>query len=242
MAKVSDSTPKNGTNYTNLVGDEELGLLLSRIHSAQIRTGNELETHIKNLIIYPIVTLETLYQKGICRETEVIIKPHKPKSGDAEGIIVDFAVIFHSRSKVALIELKSSAQFDTQKTPQIYNKLNQMAQYINHPGLGYQVNIAVCVFYASDSLSIYEGFKRCGFKQSEVITGIQFCELLGVHFEDVMNKVAEDQPENKNYILMAVERIRQGLPVTPEEYFAQKKRQEAEQLRFHWDGGRNGGI
>jgi hypothetical protein len=243
MVKISDSPLKGTTNYVHLVGDQGLAQLLSQIQSAVIKTGNELEKHINDLIPGDSVTdLSSLYRANPDKTTEVIVKPHKPKSGNKDGIIVDYAVISHSRLKVTLVELKSSSRFDTQKAPQIYRQLNEMGQYINHPGLGYQVDIAVCVFHSSDPLAIYEDLKRVGFKPGEVITGIQFCNLVGISFEAVMSKIAEDQPENKNYILMAAERIRQGLPITPEDYLAQKEKVRSEQLRLHWYGGCDGEL
>ena len=45
MAKISDSKGRSDTNsgYARLFGSQPLGRLMSRVHAAVIRSGNELE-------------------------------------------------------------------------------------------------------------------------------------------------------------------------------------------------------
>ncbi|SMN11301.1 hypothetical protein SPBRAN_1557 [uncultured Candidatus Thioglobus sp.] len=44
MVKIEDSHPKKVSgSYSRLFGDDDLGYLMSRVQSASIRAGNELE-------------------------------------------------------------------------------------------------------------------------------------------------------------------------------------------------------
>ena len=52
MAKISDSRGRSDedSGYTRLLGNAKLGRLLSRVQSAVIRRGNELESFIERAV------------------------------------------------------------------------------------------------------------------------------------------------------------------------------------------------
>ena len=70
MVKLSDSKPKSGGDaQTRILGNEELGYLLSQVQSAMIRSGNELEDLIRDSIPEnQLTTLEAL--KDITRNPD----------------------------------------------------------------------------------------------------------------------------------------------------------------------------
>ena len=68
MAKISESKERSDTNsgYARLFGSQHLGKLMSRVHAAVIRSGNELEKIIEvgtpvkdkgNIGCYPRATM-----------------------------------------------------------------------------------------------------------------------------------------------------------------------------------------
>jgi hypothetical protein len=89
MVKLSHSKPKaGGQAHTRIIGNEQLGLLLSKVQSAVIRSGNELEEIIRdNIPLGQLTTLEEL--RNITRNLQnlppiqVVFKPSKPDPDDA---------------------------------------------------------------------------------------------------------------------------------------------------------------
>lgn len=210
MAKVSDMTGRTDGAYTRLFGDEKRGYLLSQVHGAVIRSGNELEKYIGTMIAP--ANLNTLQRiiKGDFRNqsTEIVLNPGKPKVGEKDGIVSDFGVFFHRQSRFNIIELKAGDTFDTQKSPAIKKNLQAVVEHISH-ATHYAGSFYVCSFNAGTKEAIVSGFKRA-FTLGQVLTGHELCLMLGVDYEDVRTWVEAHQTENRDYFDTMAEKARNG--------------------------------
>ncbi len=237
MAKIANMKGNPNSNFTQLFGNQELGLLMSRTQAAVISAGTELERHIVELI--PDEKFTDL--KGVksplpnALDVEIMYKPKKPGRGRSRGITADFAIFFHSRQEVYVIELKSGTDFDTQKAPAIQSNLSDILDYICDQ-TGYGGKFFICSFFTEDPQAIVKGLKGA-FSEKEVLTGPRFCAYLGIDFEDVYERFMADQPDNINYFMSVVDEVKAQQNLDPAAYFEQQRKEQAEQLRFHWTGG-----
>ena len=96
-----DETP---SGYERLFGNRQLGMLMSRVQSAVISTGNELESMIAS---------EIEDTKGI--SIQKVNKENRVFNGikDGHDIIIDCVV--EKEGKIRLIEIKDGDTFDTKK-------------------------------------------------------------------------------------------------------------------------------
>ena len=204
MAKIEDSKPKGTSRgYHRLFGNDELGDLMSKAHSAVIRSGNELEELIKERIT-PIGDLnvflgrETLPEgvflatkKEIKRCTELYINDKNP----------DFIIFKHraGHQRCYLIELKDGHVFDTKKVLGERQTLHAFAER-NASSLKYSISIHFCAFNQEDRQAVWDGFKR-GIDYEEAMTGRQFCEILEIDYDEIVKERLQYIDGNMRYFI-----------------------------------------
>lgn len=219
MAKLSVMTGNPDTNFTQLFGNKQAGALFSQAQAAMISYGTEMENFIIGLLPNDRLTTLQNIRGGIKQSNrEFIIKPKRPKSGDKAGLVADFGIVDHHRQTASIIELKLGAAFDTQKAPKMRETLQTIADYITSL-TGLSTDYYVCAFYADEVDGVYEGLKRA-FEKQNILTGRQFCRLMEIDYEVVMDKAVADQPDNLNYFLLRADEIRAETGAEPHRYFA----------------------
>ena len=188
MALIRDRQGRTDGAYTRLFGDPQLGSLISRVQSAVISAGNELE----KLIIERANTIENvdeflrqdIYPEGVFVATKAATK--KCKTIDAVSAEPDFVVFERSarRQHCYIIELKDGDAFDTKKAAGERESMHRFVSVIA-PVVQFTITVHFCCFNRDDRHAIVDGFKR-KITLEEAMTGREFCSLLGIDYDEIV--------------------------------------------------------
>lgn len=213
MALIRDRRGRGDGGYTRLFGDPELGNLISRIQSAVIASGNELEKLIierSNIIKDLDVFLQQdIYPESVCIATKAAIK--KCKTIVSVSAEPDFVVFQRrpSRQHCYIIELKDGDAFDTKKAA---GERESMHRFVNviAPLVRFTITTHFCCFNQNNRRAIVDGFKR-KITTEEAMTGQEFCQLLSIDYEEIVKFRQEHQIKNFQYFareLLAIQPVR----------------------------------
>ena len=202
MAKIRESDPKNRSgSYDRLFGHEQLGELMSKVHSASIRAGKELEALIKERIDIVDDLDEFLddlqndvIHSGIFLVTKSVIKKSKLHINGSEPDFIIFKD-YHCY----IIELKDGHVFDTKKVAGERASLYGFADR-NIEKLTNNISVYFCSFNQEDHHVIWDGFKRM-IDFDEVMTGREFCELLEIDYDEIVEIRSRDAEDNIHYLV-----------------------------------------
>ena len=98
----------------------------------------------------------------------------------------DFIIFVLDREKICnIVELKDGDSFDTKKSS---SELESLRAFTNHiaPKIPFMVRFYICCFNQNDKTRIIEGFKK-RFEQDQVLTGREFCNLLGIDYDSIID-------------------------------------------------------
>lgn len=209
MSLIRSRKGRDDGGYTRLFGDPSLGRLLSRVQAAVIAAGSELE----KLIIERancLPDVDAFLNKDIVPDGTYVA----PKAALRRSRILNYAavepdfMVFRRRGRehnCYLIELKDGDTFDTKKAAGEKESLNRFMVAIA-PHIRYTVSIHFCCFHRTRKEEIVEGFKR-KITLAEAMTGVEFCELLGIDRDAILAQRARDQEENLSYFVQELIRI-----------------------------------
>lgn len=199
LARRKDGRDDGG--YTRLFGDAKLGALISRTHGACISSGIMLEKSILEHAKSNAFLIEDLDEflrpdllcEGVFLASKRAIK--RSKIIDSPKSEPDF-VIFERRGlrqHCYVVELKDGDAFDTKKSSgergTIHGFVNRLAPHVR-----YTVSVHFCCFNQDDKDAIVNGLKR-RITHEEAMTGKEFCALLGIDYEDFVQRRRENQSE-----------------------------------------------
>jgi len=212
MAKLKDANPKNiSGGYDRLFGLPALGLLMSKVQSTVISSGSELERLIKSRVQSVDALDGFLHQDvmpdGVFLATKRQIKNSKtPKYKGAEP---DFMVFKRreGRQRCHIIELKDGHVFDTKKAEAEHTAIHRFIER-NAMHLPFMISTHFCAFNQDDKMVIYDGFKR-KIDLAEAMTGREFCELLEIDYDEIVETRSADRPANVRYFVSELLRIPQ---------------------------------
>jgi hypothetical protein len=203
VALLKSAPGREAGGYERLFGDAKLGRLLSRVQSAVIRAGAELEQviiELANTIKDADAFLDAdILQEGVFAVPKKVLK--KSKRLNYAGVEPDF-VVFKREGKTQhcyLIELKDGDTFDTKKAAGEKESMQRFLTAIA-PHIQFTMSIHFCCFHRLTKQEIVQGFKR-KITINEAMTGPEFCELLGVDYNAVLTKRKEHQEENLKYFV-----------------------------------------
>jgi hypothetical protein len=189
-----DETP---SGYERLFGNRQLGMLMSKVQSAVISTGNELEG---------MLAKEIKDTKGI--SIQKINKENRVFKGikDGHDIIIDCVV--EKNGKFMLIEIKDGDTFDTKKVAGEVESLLTAKEHIKktHNLTDSEVLVFYCSFNATSHEQIERGAKGLLPKNS-AMTGKEFCNLVGLNFDKIVQERKKDQQENLDYFISELKKI-----------------------------------
>ena len=185
------------SGYERLFGNRQLGMLMSKVQSTVISTGNELEgmlaSQIKdtNGISIQKINKENRVFKGI-------------KNG--HDIIID--CVIEKNGKFMLIEIKDGDTFDTKKVAGEIESLLTAKEHLikTHKLKEQDVLMFYCSFNATSHEQIEKGAKGLLPKNS-AMTGKEFCELVGLDFNKIIQERKKDQQENLDYFISELKKI-----------------------------------
>lgn len=185
------------SGYERLFGNRQLGMLMSKVQSAVISTGNELEGILAS-------KLEKAHGVSICKinKENRVFKAIK----DGHDIIIDCVV--EKNGKFMLIEIKDGDTFDTKKVAgEVASLLKAKAHLIEHNKLKEQdVSIHYCSFNATNHEQVEKGAKGL-LPKGSAMTGKEFCDLVGLDFNKIVQERRKDQQENLDYFISELKKI-----------------------------------
>lgn len=189
-----DETP---SGYERLFGNRQLGMLMSKVQSAVISTGNELE----GMLASQIKDTTGISIQKINKENRVF-KGVK----DGHDIIIDCVV--EKDRKFKLIEIKDGDTFDTKKVAgEVASLILAKAHLIKTHNLKDEdVSLHYCSFNATSHEQIERGAKGL-LPKGSAMTGQEFCKLVGLDFDKIVQERKKDQQENLNYFIGELKKI-----------------------------------
>ena len=204
--KIKNTKPgrKDGA-YTRLLGNEQLGALISRVHAASISSGIELEALILEksdlFLVKTAEEMESLLTNGEKYDKKTYLIPKKVVKNSPKFKFKhepDYLILKKETKTLYITELKDGDAFDTKKSAGEVESLRRFQNEISE-------NIP------SDKEKIIQGFKS-KIKQDEAFTGKEFCELIGIDYQAIVDKRKEqDQKENLKFFceeLLKIEECR----------------------------------
>ena len=175
----------------------------SKVQSAVISSGSELEKMIANLVPN-ILDLDSFLEQEIMPDGVLLARKLQIKrcnTLDFAGPEPDF-MVFKRRGGIQqchIIELKDGHVFDTKKASaerqSMHGFIEQNAQHIQ-----YRFQAHFCAFNQQDREAIWEGFKR-RITREEVMTGPELCELLEIDYDAIVAARRTDGPDNVDFYL-----------------------------------------
>lgn len=213
MAKIEDSQPKETTgSYERLFGIPALGRLMTRVQSTVISSGTELRKMIVERAA-PIDDLDEFLQSEIMPEGVYLAPKAQVKKSETLNFLQkgpDFLVFQRTTGdqECYIIKITDGHVFDVTKAT---GERQVVLSFVKHnaPCLeqcGYKVHHHFCAFSQSSRDKIVLGFKN-SITREEAMTGREFCELLELDYDEIVNARQVDQPANVDFFLRELLRI-----------------------------------
>ncbi|MCY4589778.1 MAG: hypothetical protein OXE86_04255 [Alphaproteobacteria bacterium] len=204
MARLRDAKPKNTSgSYERIFGNAELGALASKIQSAVITSGSELEAMIvaavPNIPDLDAFLEQEIMQEGVLLAPKIQIK--RSTTLDFAGSEPDF-MVFKRRGSVQtchIVELKDGHVFDTKKASAERQAMHRFIER-NAQHIQYRFRAHFCAFNQDDRQAIWNGFKR-RIALDEAMTGREFCDLLEIDYDSIVEARRADGPDNVEFLL-----------------------------------------
>ena len=203
MARISKSKGRQSGGYERLFGNEDLGLLISRVHGAVISFGTELERIVKSKV-NRITELDDFLENEIMPNGVYLADKRQLKASktlDFGGSEPDF-VIFRrrdGRQHCYVVELKDGDNFDTKKAAAEHRSMHEFISK-NAPHMHFTVSAHICCFNQDSREAIVTGFKR-KITFDEAMTGREFCDLLEIDYDSIIVERKADQGPNLTYFV-----------------------------------------
>lgn len=209
MAKIRNSNPKNSSGgYERLLGNKELADIFTKAQSTVISNGTELENiitsrsnNIDDLDLFMEKVNSGKMDYGVFLCTKKITKKSKYKF---EGHEPDFLIFsIQPVGKVAhVIELKDGDTFDTKKSAGEKESLKTFKMHLGSM-IEFRTDYKICAFNQLDKEKIALGFKN-QFSLDEIWTGKDFCNVLGINYEEIIKQRRDDTLDNYLFVIEAL--------------------------------------
>ncbi len=207
---MRDAKPKNTSgSYERIFGNTELGALASKIQSAVITSGSELEAMIV-AAVPNILDLDAFLEQEIMQEGVLLAHKRQIK----RSITLNFAgsepdfMVFKRRGGVQtchIVELKDGHVFDTKKASAERQAMHRFIER-NAPHIQYRFRAHFCAFNQDDRQAIWNGFKQ-RIALDEAMTGREFCDLLEIDYDAIVEARRTDGPDNVEFLLSELLKI-----------------------------------
>ena len=125
---------------------------------------------------------------------------------NGHNIIID--CVIEKNRKFILIEIKDGDTFDTKKVAGEVESLLTAKKHLikTHKLKEQDVSIFYCSFNATSHEQIERGAKGLLPKNS-AMTGKEFCKLVGLDFDKIVQERKKQQPENLSYFISELKKI-----------------------------------
>ena len=196
----NDNEIRNGAYY-RCFGNLGVARLLSRIQSLIIKNGYELEnlfaelTKDKQIDDLDEFLSVQIQPKGIWIALKKAVKQSEILEG--HGIEPDFIIFERGNDyqNCYIVELKDGHEFDTKSSSKEHQNLHDFLSK-NAIALQYFHSYCkICGFNATSKEEIRKGFKN-KIDINQAMTGKELCELVGLDYEGIVKRRAEDRVKN----------------------------------------------
>ena len=209
IAKVKgrDMNRFGESGYTRVIGNSQLGQLLSKVQATVIANGTELEKMIvercktiENIDDFIKSVTEGKINSGTYLCTKKILKKTQNYKTCIDHIEPDMLVFIVSNQRICkIIEVKDGETFDTKKAAGEKENLIKFSQNFGVK-IPFVTEYYVCSFNQCDKEKIHLGMKGV-FKPENILTGRELCEILNIDFDDIVRTRTQDSIENFNYFI-----------------------------------------
>ena len=220
MAKIENAKGrKEGGGYERVFeGNKQLGHLMSRVHAASISAGTELVRILKDrlkkfdnlddFITWDMREEGALMPEGVFIANRQVMQ--KCETLDFAGLYPDFIIFkrIGGKQECHLVEMKDGDAFDTQKASDarqdMYNFMSGNRRFLPEP---FENAIPhFCCFNQNNKEAIVRGFKE-KIHPDEAMTGREFCELVGLDYESILELRKPMAEGNISYFLRELLKI-----------------------------------
>ena len=205
MVKIQESRGKSGESFARIFGNERMALLFSKVQSAVIRSGFELESMIESAIPSEMkTTLSELDEiTSDIRDQppiQVVIRPSRPDPDQPnKSIEADLLIVDNPNRMFMLVEVKDGYVFDTKKSDGELASLKNITAWLAQ-AFAYRAQYFFCSFNQENKAAIVEGAKK-RFSLKHVMTGRELCEYIGIDYDELRRQRENDQAANRRYFL-----------------------------------------
>jgi hypothetical protein len=215
MALLSKAKPgRVDGGYTRLLGNSQVGALISQVHAASISAGTELEKmvaeRINNMTSEHFSDfINNKLALGTYLMTKKLIK-NKLQSVIGSWREPDFLIFSLRERRVYAVELKDGDTFDTKKASgeiSSYQEFTRrLSSFFLERNLDYEVAMRVCCFNQNNKTRIIDGFKK-QLQKSEAWTGEEFCQKIGLSYAEIIRQRQDQAQENLAYFIQELLKI-----------------------------------
>lgn len=215
MSKISQAKGRKDGNsgYARVVGNAQLGQLLSKVQATVISNGTELERLItERCTLVPDidqfiddVTIGKI-NNGIYLCLKRVFKQSQKYANGVAKIEPDMIIfIVESHRVCKIIELKDGDMFDTKKSEAEKNNLEKFATIFGAK-IPFVTDYYICSFNQQDKNAIMVGFKGV-FSLDHILTGQELCEILKISYQEILDLRKNDAEENFKYLISEMMKI-----------------------------------
>lgn len=212
MAKIKNAHPKqSGGGYERLVGNQAMADIFTKAQSTIISNGTELEKIIsaRAKLIDDLDEFIDMCDNGTISDgsylcTKKVVKASKYKLERHEPDFVAFT-LNRAKNICYVVELKDGDAFDTKKS---LAEKEMLQAFVNHfaPLIPFRTKYYICCFNQLDKAKIVAGFKNA-FSIDEVMTGKEFCDILGIDYNTILDLRKNDILDNFAYVVEKMSEI-----------------------------------
>lgn len=209
MSKIINAKWRNDGNsgYARVIWNQKLWKLISRIQSAVISNGTELEKMIiersqliHNIDIFIRNAEIGIVQNGVYLCLKKIFKKSEKYAHLVKWMEPDMLVfIVESRRICKIIELKDGDNFDTKKSKWEKENLEKFANLFGAK-IPFSTEYYICSFNQNDKEKIFHGFKWV-FAYENILTGRELCKILKIDYDEIVEIRERDGRENFEYFI-----------------------------------------
>jgi len=206
MALISNTKGRGedetASGYERLFGNRQLGMLISKVQSATISTGSELEGFLASRL----KKTNGISIHKINKDKRVFKDAKIDSAGKKHNLEVD--CVIEREGKIMLIEIKDGDTFDTKKVAGEIESLFMAKNFIIKTRKIKEENVSIhyCSFNARNHEQIEREAKGLLPKNS-AMTGQELCELLGLDFNKIVEERKKHQKENLNFFIEELKKI-----------------------------------
>jgi len=205
--KIKDMSPKSTSGgYERVFNDAKMGQLITKVQATVISNGSELERIILNKcnVLSDVDFFIDAVTNGE-QESGIYVAPKKilkksSRTKDLQNIEPDITIFIIKKARECkIIELKEGFMFDTKKVKAEQQNLEKFATIFGSR-IPFVTDWYICCFNQNNKAIIKLGLKN-EFEEEHILTGQEFCNILGLDYNEIIENRNKDSKENLEYFV-----------------------------------------